>query len=143
MVLAGDYNVVPTPPQDIYATRSLDDNALIQPGEPTGHLAFCWLKAGLMPCGSYIRTGRSGHSGITSLKGGRGTKACDSITFCSHRICRSGSWTVVLTDGAWAKKTRATMRQHGSCSISRTVIKLRRPLCLPLRHANTFNYLDL
>ncbi len=30
VVLAGDYNVVPTP-QDIYATRSLDNNALIQP----------------------------------------------------------------------------------------------------------------
>ena len=30
VVLAGDFNVVPTP-QDIYPTRSLDDNALIQP----------------------------------------------------------------------------------------------------------------
>ena len=30
IVLAGDYNVVPTP-QDIYPTRSLDKNALIQP----------------------------------------------------------------------------------------------------------------
>jgi exodeoxyribonuclease-3 len=30
VVLAGDYNVVPTE-QDIYQTRSLDDNALIQP----------------------------------------------------------------------------------------------------------------
>lgn len=30
VVLAGDYNVVPTP-QDIYPTRSLDQNALIQP----------------------------------------------------------------------------------------------------------------
>ncbi len=30
VVLTGDYNVVPTP-QDIYLTRSLDDNALIQP----------------------------------------------------------------------------------------------------------------
>jgi exodeoxyribonuclease-3 len=30
VVLAGDYNVVPTP-DDIYPTRSLDDNALIQP----------------------------------------------------------------------------------------------------------------
>jgi exodeoxyribonuclease-3 len=29
-VLAGDYNVVPTP-QDIYQTRSLDKNALVQP----------------------------------------------------------------------------------------------------------------
>jgi exodeoxyribonuclease-3 len=30
VILAGDYNVVPTP-QDIYPTRSLDRNALIQP----------------------------------------------------------------------------------------------------------------
>ncbi len=30
VVLAGDYNVVPTP-QDIYPTRSLDRNALVQP----------------------------------------------------------------------------------------------------------------
>jgi exodeoxyribonuclease III len=30
IVLAGDYNVVPTP-QDIYSTRSLDNNALVQP----------------------------------------------------------------------------------------------------------------
>ena len=30
IVLAGDYNVVPTP-QDIYPTRSLDHNALVQP----------------------------------------------------------------------------------------------------------------
>jgi exodeoxyribonuclease-3 len=30
VVLAGDYNVVPTAP-DIYQTRSLDDNALVQP----------------------------------------------------------------------------------------------------------------
>jgi exodeoxyribonuclease-3 len=39
VVLAGDYNVVPTP-QDIYPTRSLDDNALIvdPTREPAG---FC------------------------------------------------------------------------------------------------------
>jgi len=30
VILAGDYNVVPTP-QDIYQTRSLDHNALVQP----------------------------------------------------------------------------------------------------------------
>ena len=30
VVLAGDYNVVSTP-QDIYQTRSLDNNALVQP----------------------------------------------------------------------------------------------------------------
>lgn len=31
VVLAGDYNIVPEP-RDIYATRSYDDNALVQPG---------------------------------------------------------------------------------------------------------------
>jgi exodeoxyribonuclease III len=39
VVLAGDYNVVPTP-QDIYLTRSLDNNALIQ---PEGRQAFARL----------------------------------------------------------------------------------------------------
>ncbi len=33
---AGDYNVVPTP-QDIYPTRSLDNNALIQPESRAAH----------------------------------------------------------------------------------------------------------
>ena len=40
-VLAGDYNVVPTE-QDIYPTRSLDDNALIQ---PASRAAFARLLA--------------------------------------------------------------------------------------------------
>lgn len=41
VVLAGDYNVVPTP-QDIYPTRSLDNNALIQ---PASREAFARLRA--------------------------------------------------------------------------------------------------
>jgi exodeoxyribonuclease III len=41
VVLAGDYNVVPTP-QDIYPTRSLDNNALIQ---PASRQAFAHLLA--------------------------------------------------------------------------------------------------
>ena len=41
VVLAGDYNVVPTP-QDIYPTRSLDNNALIQ---PESRKAFARLQA--------------------------------------------------------------------------------------------------
>jgi exodeoxyribonuclease-3 len=41
VVLAGDYNVVPTV-QDIYQTRSLDDNALIQ---PESRQAFARLQA--------------------------------------------------------------------------------------------------
>jgi len=93
VVLAGDYNVVPTP-QDIYPTRSLDNNALIQPESRQAFarlLAQGWTDA----MRGYIRTGRSGHAGITNMNGGRRTKACDSITFCSRRRCRSGSWTVV------------------------------------------------
>jgi len=41
VVLAGDYNVVPTS-QDIYQTRSLDNNALIQ---PASRLAFARMLA--------------------------------------------------------------------------------------------------
>ncbi len=47
VVLAGDYNVVPTP-QDIYPTRSLDKNALIQPESReafAGLLAQGWTDA--------------------------------------------------------------------------------------------------
>jgi exodeoxyribonuclease III len=47
VVLAGDYNVVPTV-QDIYPTRSLDNNALIQPRSRqayAGLLAAGWTDA--------------------------------------------------------------------------------------------------
>jgi exodeoxyribonuclease III len=47
VVLAGDYNVVPTP-QDIYPTKSLDNNALIQPASRaafTRLLAEGWTDA--------------------------------------------------------------------------------------------------
>jgi hypothetical protein len=73
-----------------------------------------------------FRTGRSGHSGITNLNGGRRTKTCDSITFCFHRIGRLGSWTAVLTDGRLGRKTRATTPQHGSCLISRPESRFQR-----------------
>jgi exodeoxyribonuclease-3 len=79
VVLVGDYNVVPTP-QDIYPTRSLDSNALIQP-ESRQAFARLLAQGWTAPCGSYIRTGHSRHSGITNLNGGRRTKAYASITF--------------------------------------------------------------
>jgi exodeoxyribonuclease-3 len=47
VVLAGDYNVVPTP-RDIYQTRSLDNNALIQPASRQAYarlLAQGWTDA--------------------------------------------------------------------------------------------------
>ena len=93
VVLAGDYNVVPTP-QDIYPTRSLDNNALIQPESRQAFaqlLAQGWTDAlrKLHP------EGPSGRSGITNVNGGRRTKACALIISCSHRRCRSGSSTEV------------------------------------------------
>jgi exodeoxyribonuclease III len=55
VVLAGDYNVVPTAP-DIYQTRSLDDNALVRPDRRQAFarlLAQGWTDAlrGLHPSG--------------------------------------------------------------------------------------------
>ncbi len=93
VVLAGDYNVVPTA-QDIYQTRSLDNNALIQPQSRQASLD-CSLKAGRMLCGSCSPKGRSGRSGITSGTGGLQTRACGSITSCFLRQCAIDSWTAV------------------------------------------------
>jgi exodeoxyribonuclease-3 len=47
VVLAGDYNVVPTP-ADLYPTRSMDDNALVQPAARAAYarlLAQGWTDA--------------------------------------------------------------------------------------------------
>lgn len=47
VVLAGDYNIVPEP-RDIYATRSYDDNALVQPESRAAFAALLdqgWLDA--------------------------------------------------------------------------------------------------
>ena len=65
VVLAGDYNVVPTA-QDIYPTRSLDNNALIQPPSRKAYaqlLAQGWTDA---LSENYNPRARSGHSGTTS-----------------------------------------------------------------------------
>jgi exodeoxyribonuclease-3 len=84
VVLAGDYNVVPTA-QDIYPTRSLDNNALIQP-ESRRLLNGYWLRVGRTRCGRCNRKGRSGHSGITNASAGLLTKVCAWIIFCSLLI---------------------------------------------------------
>ncbi len=67
-------------------------------------LRVCWLKAGPTRSGGYIRTGRSGHSGITNMIGGRRTKACDSITFALDEGVgpARGRWCRPM--GAWAGK---------------------------------------
>ncbi len=81
VVLAGDYNVVPTA-QDIYPTRSLDDNALIQPESRQAFarlLAQGWTDAmrGLHPDGPLwtpfraVHDLRVGGDGGTSSAGAR------------------------------------------------------------------------
>jgi len=86
VVLAGDYNVVPTV-QDIYQTRSLDNNALVQPQSREAFELGCCLKAGRMLCGGCTPTCRYGRSGTTSATGGLQTRACGSITSCFRRQC--------------------------------------------------------
>jgi exodeoxyribonuclease-3 len=64
VVLAGDYNVVPTP-QNIYPTKSLDSNALIQPQSRQAY-ARLPAQAGRTLCENCSPRGRSGRSGITN-----------------------------------------------------------------------------
>jgi exodeoxyribonuclease-3 len=119
VVLAGDYNVVPTP-QDIYPTRSLDNNALIQPESRQAFarlLAQGWTDAmrKLHPEGPLWTFWDYKFERWQKDKGMR------LDHFLLPRICQTGSWTAVLTDGRVGRKTRATTRQHGSCLISRPV----------------------
>ncbi len=62
VVLAGDYNVVPTP-QDIYPTRSLDNNALIQPASRQAFARLLALRLDRRPAEATSWTGRFGHLG--------------------------------------------------------------------------------
>ena len=115
VVLAGDYNVVPTA-QDIYPTRSLDNNALIQPQSRQAFarlLAQGWTDAlrKLQPDGPLWT--------FWDYERDRWppTKACGWITSCSRRQCATGSWTAVSTDGFAARRTPAITLRRGSCSI--------------------------
>ena len=88
VVLAGDYNVVPTV-QDIYPTRSLDNNALIQPQSRQAYarlIAQGWTDA----LRKVQPEGRSGRSGITSAIGGPWTRGCAWIISFSLPACASG-----------------------------------------------------
>ena len=83
VVLAGDYNVVPTP-QDIYPTRSLDENALVQPASREAFerlLRQGWTDAlrQLHPSGPLWTFG------TTSSRDGKRTKGCGLIISCSRR----------------------------------------------------------
>jgi hypothetical protein len=80
---------------EFYPTRSLDNNALIQ---PESRKAFARL---LAPCGSCSRMGRSGRSGTTNGSDGPMTKACDSTTSCCHHNCPNVSSAGGRPMGTW------------------------------------------
>jgi exodeoxyribonuclease III len=117
VVLAGDYNVVPTP-HDIYPTRSLDNNALIQPESREAFarvLAQGWTDAmrKLDPDGLIWTFWDYKFERWQKDKGMRLDHFLLSPKL-SFRLVDA-----VLTDGRVGRKTRATTRQHGSCLISR------------------------
>jgi exodeoxyribonuclease-3 len=80
VVLAGDYNVVPTE-ADIYPNHSWKDDALLQPESRAAYQAL--LDAGWTDAlRRSIRKGRCGPSGTTSACAGRATRACGWTTCC-------------------------------------------------------------
>lgn len=112
VILAGDYNVVPTD-EDIYNTRSWLKDALLQP-ESRAAYASCSRRAGRMRCAKSIPMSASIPSGIISASTGRRTRGCASITSCSARILRPGFRMRASIHGCAASRTRATMRPRGS-----------------------------
>jgi exodeoxyribonuclease-3 len=79
VVLAGDYNVVPTD-LDIYPTKSWDRNALLQPESRTAYQPF-YRKAGLTPFARSIPKSRCTRFGITCRTAGSAIAACVLTTF--------------------------------------------------------------
>ena len=88
VVLAGDYNVVPTP-FDIYPTKSWEDDALVQP-ESRAAFAKMGSPAGPMRSARCIPTRRCSRSGIICGTASRAMPAFGSIICCSARGSRSG-----------------------------------------------------
>jgi exonuclease III len=105
--VAGDYNVVPTP-QDIYPTRSLDNNALIQPESRQAFarlLAQGWTDAlrRLRPDGPLWT--------FWDYKFERWQK--DKGMRLDHFLLSPNLWLRLLDADVDRWETRATMRQHG------------------------------
>ena len=78
VVLAGDYNVVPTD-LDIYPTKSWDRDALLQPESRAAYSAFS-RKAGPTPFGRSIPKNRCTRFGITCGAAGNAMAVCVSTT---------------------------------------------------------------
>ncbi|XVN16454.1 exodeoxyribonuclease III [Pseudomonas corrugata] len=81
VVLAGDYNVVPTD-MDIYNPVPGSRMRCCNP-KVASATNGCWIKAGRTRCASCTRTSGSTPSGTISGSTGRKTPGCGSITCCS------------------------------------------------------------
>ena len=81
VVLAGDYNVVPTP-FDIYPTQVLGRRMRWCSRKAARRTRDCSSRAGSTRCARCIRTGRCTHSGITCASAGSATPGCASIICC-------------------------------------------------------------
>ena len=111
VVLAGDYNDVPTD-FDIYSVKSFVDNALLQPrrGRPmrslTNGVDGCAPRTAFGPA-AYI------HSGATCAIDGRGMLGFDEITCCSVRRSPAAEGRG-RRSRIRGQQTQATMRRRGS-----------------------------
>lgn len=84
VVLAGDYNVVPTD-FDIYSVKSFLDNALLQPAPRAAYAQLVDMGWTATRCANCIRISRNTHSGVICATDGRGMLGFDWITCCSVR----------------------------------------------------------
>jgi hypothetical protein len=80
VVLAGDYNVIPTD-LDVYKPERWLDDALFRP-EVREAYAACWRRAGPTRCARCIPASGSTPSGTTSGTPSPATPGCASTTCC-------------------------------------------------------------
>jgi hypothetical protein len=112
VILAGDYNVMPTE-LDVYKPERWIDDALFRPEVREAFRS--WLrKAGRMRCARSIPASASTLSGTISGTPGAAMPAFDSIMCCSVRWLRNGSPQPTSIATSVAGKRRATTRRSGS-----------------------------
>ena len=101
VVMAGDYNVVPTD-FDIYNPRSWLKDALLQPESRECYQRLLAQGLDRLDPAPASRTRRSSLSGTTSASTGSATRACASTTCCSTPSSRRACWTPAWTAGCAA-----------------------------------------
>ena len=112
VILAGDFNVVPTD-FDIYDPTHWRKDALLQPESRACYerlLKQGWLDS---TASQASRTRRSSRSGITSAITGNATRVCASIICCSTRPRAASTTTRMSIAGCAIRKARAITRRRG------------------------------